>query len=178
MRVGLVAMCSDRNARGEFARARNSMALVAISVLLICAPLANAAGDDALDARLKHLETELRCLVCQNQTLAESNAPLAEDLRKEVRELATAGKSDEDIRAYLVARYGDFVLYNPPVKPATYALWFGPFLLLAVGVVVWVALLRKRSRASRELPTVGDGDTVPAGALSRARVLLEDERTL
>ena len=176
--VGLVATRCDRHACREFARVRNSMALVAISVLLTCAPLANAAADDALDARLKHLETELRCLVCQNQTLAESNAPLAEDLRREVRELATAGKSDEDIRAYLVARYGDFVLYNPPVKPVTYALWFGPFVLLAAGVVVWVSLLRKRSRASREPPAVADGDTVPAGALSRARVLLEDEPTL
>ena len=176
--VGLVATCSYRNAYGKFARVRNSMALLAIGVLLISAPLANAAADDALDARLKHLETELRCLVCQNQTLAESNAPLAEDLRREVRELATAGKSDEDIRAYLVARYGDFVLYNPPVKPVTYALWFGPFLLLAAGVVVWVALLRRRSRASREASTLGDGDSVPAGALSRARVLLEDDRTL
>ena len=178
MKVGLVATCSYRNAYGKFARVRNSLALVAFSVLSICAPLANATADDALDARLKHLETELRCLVCQNQTLAESNAPLAEDLRREVRELATAGKSDEDIRAYLVARYGDFVLYNPPVKPATYALWFGPFLLLAAGVVVWVSLLHKRSRASRERSTVADADTVPAGALSRARVLLEDEPTL
>ena len=70
-------------------------------------------------ARLKLLENELRCLVCQNQTLAESSAPLAEDLRKEVRDLAVAGKSDDEIRAYLVARYGDFVLYKPPVKSTT-----------------------------------------------------------
>ena len=76
-------------------------------------------ADDALDRRLKLLENELRCLVCQNQTLAESSAPLAEDLRKEVRDLAVAGKSDDEIRAYLVARYGDFVLYKPPVKSTT-----------------------------------------------------------
>jgi cytochrome c-type biogenesis protein CcmH len=104
-------------------------------------------GDAALDARLKALENELRCLVCQNQTLAESNAPLAEDLRKEVRELAVAGKSNDDIRAYLVARYGDFVLYKPPVKPTTYLLWFGPFALLAGGALVWVVVLRRRARA-------------------------------
>ncbi len=76
-----------------------------------------AAGMSALDLRLKRLEAELRCLVCQNQTLADSNADLADDLRREVRSLALAGKSDDDIKAYLVARYGDFVLYKPPVKP-------------------------------------------------------------
>ena len=102
-------------------------------------------ADDALDRRLKLLENELRCLVCQNQTLAESSAPLAEDLRKEVRDLAVAGKSDDEIRAYLVARYGDFVLYKPPVKSTTYLLWFGPFLLLAGGVIVWFVVLRRRA---------------------------------
>jgi cytochrome c-type biogenesis protein CcmH/NrfF len=80
----------------------------------------------ALEARLKKLETELRCLVCQNQTLADSNADLASDLRREVRELALAGKNDAEIRDYLVARYGDFVLYDPPLKRTTWLLWFGP----------------------------------------------------
>jgi cytochrome c-type biogenesis protein CcmH len=160
-------------------RVRDSIALVAISVFLIGAPLTSMAADDALELRLKHLETELRCLVCQNQTLAESNAPLAEDLRREVRELAVAGKSDEDIRAYLVARYGDFVLYKPPVKPVTYALWFGPFLLLAGGVVIWIVMLRRRSRAaSREVATSNDSNVLPPGALSKARALLEDERAV
>ena len=92
-----------------------------IRLLLVALWLASspALADDALDARLKSLESQLRCLVCQNQTLAESDAPLAADLRKEVRELAVSGKSDDDIRGYLVARYGDFVLYKPPVKPVT-----------------------------------------------------------
>jgi cytochrome c-type biogenesis protein CcmH len=135
-------------------------------------------GDAALDARLKALENELRCLVCQNQTLAESNAPLAEDLRKEVRELAVAGKSDDDIRAYLVARYGDFVLYKPPVKPTTYLLWFGPFALLAGGALVWVVVLRRRARAgSSSSPSLAAVSTAqPEGsAAARAKALLLDE---
>ena len=132
-------------------------------------------GDEAFDARLKTLETELRCLVCQNQTLAESNAPLAEDLRREVRELAVAGKSDDDIRAYLVARYGDFVLYKPPVKSTTYALWFGPFVLLALGLCVWLAVLRRRARAGSDAGGSAAAVTVPAADAARARALLEDE---
>src|SRR6202035_6080343 len=94
-------------------------------------------GMSALDVRLKRLETELRCLVCQNQTLADSNASLAEDLRREVRDLALAGKSDGEIRVYLVARYGDFVLYDPPLKRTTWLLWIGPFALLAGGGMLW-----------------------------------------
>ena len=131
-----------------------------------------AFADDTLAARLKSLETQLRCLVCQNQTLAESEAPLAADLRNEVRELAQSGKSDDDIRAYLVARYGDFVLYKPPVKPVTYLLWFGPFLLLATGVVVWLLVLRQRRRME---PQESDDLGLPAGIdVARARELLDD----
>ena len=131
-------------------------------------------ADDALDARLKSLENELRCLVCQNQTLAESNAPLAEDLRKELRDLAVAGRSDDEIRAFLVARYGDFVLYKPPVKSTTYLLWFGPFVLLASGVVVWLLVLRRRARMNaREDVAIHDAVAEPAGA-QRARALLEE----
>ena len=147
-------------------------------VLLVALWLAAmpALADDALDARLKSLETQLRCLVCQNQTLAESEAPLAADLRNEVRELAQSGKSDDDIRAYLVARYGDFVLYKPPVKPVTYLLWFGPFLLLFGGLVGWLLVLQRRSRMR-----AGDrADANPAAnaeasvEVARARELLED----
>ena len=119
----------------------------------------------ALDARLKKLETELRCLVCQNQTLADSNADLADDLRREVRELALAGKSDEEIKAYLVARYGDFVLYQPPVKPLTWMLWFGPFALLATGGAIWWFVLRRRAPNS---------STSDASSEARARALLDD----
>jgi len=105
-----------------------------------------AFADDALDARLKALEGELRCLVCQNQTLAESEAPLAADLRKEVRELAQAGKSDDDIRTYLVARYGDFVLFDPPFKASTYVLWIGPFAVLLLGGAGVALFLRRRAQ--------------------------------
>ncbi len=147
---------------------------IAAFVVLVATP--GVYADVALDARLKSLETELRCLVCQNQTLAESNAPLAEDLRKEVRELAVSGKSDDDIRAYLVARYGDFVLYKPPVKSTTYALWFGPFLLLFAGVIVWIALLRRRASAT-SAPRSHAADSIPSADTARARALLEEERS-
>jgi cytochrome c-type biogenesis protein CcmH len=108
---------------------------------------AQAPVDLAFDQRLKRHEADLRCLVCQNQTLADSNAPLAEDLRREVRGLAVAGKSDDEIRAFLVARYGDFVLYKPPVKGVTWLLWFGPFALLLLGGVVWLAVVRRSKGA-------------------------------
>lgn len=155
-----------------------TVAMRALTAAIVCVALSfaslDARPDDALDARLKTLENELRCLVCQNQTLAESNAPLAEDLRKEVRSLAVAGKSDDDIRAYLVARYGDFVLYKPPVKPTTYALWLGPFLLLAAGIAVWLRILRRRAA----LDVANDGapaDTLrDPQATARARALLDD----
>ena len=135
-----------------------------------------AFAGDALEARLKGLESQLRCLVCQNQTLAESEAPLAADLRHEVRELAQAGKSDDDIRSYLVARYGDFVLYKPPVKPVTYLLWFGPFLLLAGGLVVWVVVLRRRAHLQLEevVEVAGDANGAASVDVARARQLLDD----
>jgi len=135
-----------------------------------------ATSDAALDARLKKLDEELRCLVCQNQSLADSNAPLAQDLRREVRSLADAGKSDAQIKEFLVARYGDFVLYKPPVKGSTWLLWFGPFLLLAGGAVVWWSVSRRRARPSRETPGAVDGTAVNAG-VERARELLNDPRT-
>ena len=147
------------------------IAVVAMVALLAAS---SAFSDDALDLRLKSLENELRCLVCQNQTLADSNAPLAEDLRREVRDLATGGKTDAEIRAYLVARYGDFVLYKPPIKSTTYVLWFGPFLLLACGAVAWWVLIRRRSRASADAQTPAGASTSGADAVARARALLDD----
>ena len=116
-----------------------------LAVLLLAGTLGIAQAQDALEARLKRLETDLRCLVCQNQTLADSDAPLAMDLRREIRELARSGRSDADIRDFLVARYGDFVLYDPPLKPKTWVLWLGPFALLAFGIAVWWTVLRRRA---------------------------------
>ena len=101
--------------------------------------------DAAVEARLKALSQELRCLVCQNTTLADSNAPLAEDLRNEIRVLMKQGKTDEEVTAYLVERYGDFVRYNPPVKPDTLLLWFGPFLMLLIGAIALFVILKKNA---------------------------------
>jgi cytochrome c-type biogenesis protein CcmH len=130
----------------------------AASVLLALAlAFANAAlaqseevahPDPAVEARLKVLGEELRCLVCQNQTLADSNAPLAQDLRNEIRGQIAKGKSDDEIRSYLVDRYGDFVLYRPPWKATTILLWLGPFVLLLVGALVFARIVRSRKAAA------------------------------
>jgi cytochrome c-type biogenesis protein CcmH len=108
------------------------------------------AEDPELEKRVMSLSQELRCLVCQNETLADSRADLAVDLRREIREQMKAGKSDKEIIAFLTARYGDFVLYRPPVKPTTYLLWFGPFVLMIIGLVILYRYLKQR----RELISV------------------------
>ncbi len=125
--------------------------------------------DAKVERRLKDLGEELRCLVCQNETLADSQAPLAEDLRNEIRGMIRQGKSNDQIRAYLVARYGDFVLYNPPFKSITVLLWVGPFALLALGLGVMAFVLKRR----RVLPAAPP----PGADPQRARVaqLLEGE---
>lgn len=107
---------------------------------------APAAEDPALEARLVRIAAELRCLVCQNQTIADSNADLAVDLRRQTREMLRAGKTDAEIVDYMTARYGDFVLYRPPVKATTWLLWFGPLLLLVAGASGLVWVLRRRAR--------------------------------
>jgi cytochrome c-type biogenesis protein CcmH len=96
------------------------------------------------ERRLKHLAEELRCLVCQNQTIADSNAALAVDLRNQIRGQIAAGRDDTQIRDYMVARYGDFVLYRPPFKATTALLWLGPVLLLAFGAVIYLITIRRR----------------------------------
>lgn len=110
-----------------------------------------------LEQRLKLLETELRCLVCQNQTLADSPAGLADDLRREIRGLALAGKSNAEIKEFLQTRYGDFILYRPPVKSSTWLLWVGPFALLLVGGVVFAFIIRRRGRGGDDDPGTGGG---------------------
>ncbi|MBX3236090.1 MAG: cytochrome c-type biogenesis protein CcmH [Nitrospiraceae bacterium] len=111
-----------------------------------------SAQNPSVEVRVKQLAGELRCLVCQNQTLADSNAPLAEDLRQEIREMASKNMSDRDILDFLVARYGDFVLYRPPVKATTLLLWGGPFILLVVGLGALLWALRSRARKISEAP--------------------------
>lgn len=115
--------------------------------------------DHAQEVRFQHLTKQLRCLVCQNENLADSNADLARDLRLEVFQLMQQGKSDAQIKQYLVDRYSDFVLYDPPLKPGTWLLWFGPLaILLAGGVVVAVAIRRRnRSDGATDDDTPADG---------------------
>ena len=105
---------------------------------------------------MKALTEQLRCLVCQNETLADSHADLAEDLRKQIREQMSAGKSDQEILAYLTQRYGDFVLYKPPVKATTYLLWFGPFALLIAGTFILYRYVRRRREIIEERPLTAD----------------------
>jgi len=108
--------------------------------------------DPQIEQRMKNLTEQLRCLVCQNETLADSHADLAEDLRKQIREQMKAGKTDKEIIAYLTDRYGDFVLYKPPVKATTYLLWFGPFVLLGGGTLVLYRYLSRRRKMIEEKP--------------------------
>ena len=123
--------------------------------------------DPETDRRLRALSAELRCLVCQNQSLADSNAELAVDLRRQVEDMIARGDSDAQIKTFLTERYGDFVLYRPPVQRNTALLWFGPFALLLVGAVAWT-LVQRRSRDARP-------DTAPAAEdEARARRLLDD----
>jgi cytochrome c-type biogenesis protein CcmH len=98
------------------------------------------------------LSRELRCLVCQNETLADSRADLAEDLRDEIRGQIRAGKSDQEIVAFLTQRYGDFILYRPPVRPKTYLLWFGPFILLLGGLAILFRYVKRRRDLIEEAP--------------------------
>lgn len=126
------------------------------------------AKDPVIEKRMVGLAENLRCLVCQNESLASSHAELAEDLRREVRELIKKGMSDQEIKNYLVARYGDFVLYKPPVKSFTLLLWFGPFALLFGGMGVLVFQLRNRRKLLADA-------TLSPDAQKRAAALLNEE---
>jgi cytochrome c-type biogenesis protein CcmH len=124
------------------------------AILLATAVLSHAqearpmAADPALEARVQAVAEHLRCLVCQNETIAASNADLAKDLRNQVREQLRAGRSEREILDYMVQRYGDFVLYTPPVKPTTWLLWAGPFVLLAAMAWVLARVLRQRRESA------------------------------
>lgn len=125
------------------------------ALLLAAAQLAHGQAselprpDPVTESRLKGLAEELRCLVCQNQTIADSNAPLAHDLRNQIREQIARGRTDSDIRDYMVERYGDFVLYRPPLRATTVLLWVGPFVLLLAGAGTFGYIVRRRSRSSQ-----------------------------
>lgn len=131
-----------------------------IGLLLALQALAVDTGqafdDPAQQARYERLIKDLRCLVCQNQSIADSNATLASDLRREVRDMMVEGRSDEEIRTFMTERYGDFVLYRPPVKPRTWLLWAAPALLLAGGIAIVVLVIARRARAARADPAALD----------------------
>ena len=127
-----------------------------------------ASEDPVLEQRVNAISEELRCLVCQNQTIADSHAPLAVDLKNQIRDQLKAGANEESIKAYMVERYGDFVLYRPPVKTTTALLWFGPFVLLGGAFAFLFFYLRQRRKLQQaEVP-------LDAEQRERARQLLED----
>ncbi len=127
-----------------------------------------AESSPELEAQVQRVAQELRCLVCQNQTIADSNAELAQDLRREVRRLLASGVSEAEVREFMVARYGDFVLYRPPVKATTVALWVGPFLLLVVGLWVAQRIIMARRRNVQ-------GPLLSSEEEARLRALVERE---
>jgi cytochrome c-type biogenesis protein CcmH len=147
----------------------------ALALLLLAGPAAAATSPDemlkdpALEARARVLGKELRCLVCQNQSIDDSDADLARDLRRLVRERLVAGDSDEEVLAFATQRYGDFVLLRPPVRPATWLLWFGPVAVLLVGGGLVLAFFRGRG-PSRDAAS----DLDPAERERLARLLAED----
>jgi len=126
--------------------------------------------DPALEARARAISAELRCLVCQNQSLDDSNAELAHDLRVLIRERLKAGDSDEQVRQFLVRRYGEFILLKPPLQPDTYLLWFGPFALLLLGGVAVALHLRRRGRVAGAEPA----PLTPEERRKLAKLLAED----
>lgn len=128
-----------------------------LAVILLCSSIAGAMDpiefrDAQEEQRFRALAAELRCVMCQNQSLADSEAPIAHDLRLEVLKLMREGRDDEQIKQYLVDRYSEFVLYQPPVRPGTWLLWFGPLLLLAGGMVFIAVIVRRRGRSAPAEP--------------------------
>jgi cytochrome c-type biogenesis protein CcmH len=119
--------------------------LVATAMPVLAIDTQGAFEDPALQARYEQINRELRCLVCQNQTIADSNATLAQDLRREVREMIEAGKTDAEIRDFMIERYGDFVLYRPRMTPVNFLLWGAPVLLLLLGTFVGIRIIRKQA---------------------------------
>ena len=142
-----------RRTRPSIGRPRGALAWLAAAALLVIGT-AHAVDteppfeDPVLNARYQTLIHEVRCLVCQNETIADSNASLAGDLRREIRRMVAEGKSEQEVLDFLVARYGDFALYNPPVQPTTWALWAAPAVFVLIGAVAFAAILRRRVAAN------------------------------
>ncbi len=148
--------------------------LIMLALLIPAGALAKEAAinaeDPVVELRLMELAEELRCLVCQNQTLADSDAELAKDFRREIRVMIKEGLSDQEIIEFLVTRYGDFVRYRPPFKGTTYVLWFGPLLLIAIGGMVLVTSLKRRKREVDAIPELTKEEQ------KRAEVLLAGKK--
>jgi len=132
-----------------------------LALLFLLLPVLAGAQEKNLEERVSALSSELRCLVCQNQTIADSNAPLAVDLRNTIREQLEKGATEQEVVDFMTARYGDFVLYRPPLKATTLLLWVGPFLLLALGVFLFARRVRKRP----EEPALAEEDRARAARL-------------
>ena len=163
--VGAHPMGDNQTKRRAWCRAQGALPQVLFALLFFVASIAFAQAidplpfkDHAQEVRFQNLTRELRCLVCQNENLADSNADLARDLRHEVFNLMQQGKSDAEIKQYLVDRYSDFVLYDPPVNQRTWLLWFGPLLILIAGGVVVIHTIRKRSQAGTPSAPAENGD--------------------
>lgn len=126
------------------------IALLTLALLSLGSPIfaaeATPVGDPVVEARVKKLSEELRCLTCMGQSIADSNSGFSDDMRREIRDMIAQNKSDAQIMEFMVARYGDFVLYRPPVKETTWLLWFGPFVLFGLALWMLVAKLKKRNR--------------------------------
>jgi len=143
---------------------RRVLVLLALLLPTLVAAQVYEFDDPAKEARFRQLGQELRCLVCQGQSIADSNAELAQDLKREVHRMLQEGRSDDEIKDFMVARYGDYVLLTPRVKSSTYLLWFGPFALLIIGVIALAAVIRRRPVKSG----------ISAEEQARARALLEE----
>jgi cytochrome c-type biogenesis protein CcmH len=154
--------------RGRACRALACAILACVGIGAVAKEAVPEAADPALEARMTRITSELRCLVCQNQTIATSEADLAVDLRRQTRELLKQGKSDREVIDYMTARYGDFVLYRPPLRATTVLLWFGPGLMLVIGLAVLVLVLHRRSRMNANAFEPDDDDVLLEGGGSAA----------
>jgi cytochrome c-type biogenesis protein CcmH len=148
----------------------STIALACATNITFAKDAAPLADDPVTEQRLVAISEEMRCLVCQNESLAGSRSDLANDLRREIRVLINEGKTDEQIRNFMVERYGDFVLYRPPVKPITWLLWIGPFVILLAGIIGLMVYLRRRNQS---VPS----NTLSAEDNRRIDALLQDAKS-
>jgi len=148
---------------------------IVVSMPVLAKEATPTAKDPELEKRVNAVSEELRCLVCQNQTIADSDAALAVDLKNQVREMLSAGKTEAEIVDYMVTRYGDFVLYRPPMKPTTMLLWFGPALFLLIGGSLLFFSLKRRNKQIMNVATLSDDESKKVNALLQAEEKVQAE---